>query len=104
MALNTGLNTGMYVGRIWDENVAGPTPSTELLEVGCLQANGFPAGVEVCDSMVHGAPYPAVTNFGATSVGTLAIRRFLRPVSYKKMPDLLLPDELLDGGSPKAVS
>jgi NADP-dependent aldehyde dehydrogenase len=44
--------------------------------------------------MVHGGPYPASTNFGATSVGTLAIRRFLRPVCYQNMPDALLPGDL----------
>ncbi|WP_201772383.1 aldehyde dehydrogenase (NADP(+)) [Hoeflea sp. BAL378] len=63
-------------------------------KAGRLLANGFPTGVEVCDAMVHGGPYPASTNFGATSVGTLAIRRFIRPVSYQNMPDDLLPLEL----------
>jgi NADP-dependent aldehyde dehydrogenase len=63
-------------------------------KAGRLLTNGFPTGVEVCDSMVHGGPYPASTNFGATSVGTLAIRRFLRPVCYQNMPDTLLPDDL----------
>lgn len=48
-------------------------------KAGRILANGFPTGVEVADSMVHGRPYPASTNFGATSVGTLSIRRFLRP-------------------------
>ena len=57
-------------------------------------ANGFPTGVEVADSMVHGGPYPASTNFGATSVGTLSIRRFLRPVCYQNLPDALLPGDL----------
>jgi alpha-ketoglutaric semialdehyde dehydrogenase len=55
-------------------------------KAGRVLANGFPTGVEVADSMVHGGPYPASTNFGATSVGTLAIRRFLRPVCYQNMP------------------
>jgi NADP-dependent aldehyde dehydrogenase len=63
-------------------------------KAGRVLANGFPTGVEVCDAMVHGGPYPASTNFGATSVGTLAIRRFLRPVCYQNMPDALLPDDL----------
>ena len=63
-------------------------------KAGRLLANGFPTGVEVCDSMVHGGPYPASTNFGATSVGTLSIRRFLRPVCYQNMPQDLLPDDL----------
>ncbi len=63
-------------------------------KAGRVLANGFPTGVEVADAMVHGGPYPASTNFGATSVGTLSIRRFLRPVCYQNMPDALLPEDL----------
>ncbi|NEY89533.1 aldehyde dehydrogenase (NADP(+)) [Tabrizicola oligotrophica] len=63
-------------------------------KAGRVLANGFPTGVEVCDAMVHGGPYPASTNFGATSVGTMAIRRFLRPVSYQNLPEALLPGDL----------
>jgi NADP-dependent aldehyde dehydrogenase len=63
-------------------------------KAGRILANGFPTGVEVCDSMVHGGPYPASTNFGATSVGTLSIRRFLRPVCYQNLPASLLPLDL----------
>ena len=60
-------------------------------KAGRVLANGFPTGVEVCDAMVHGGPYPASTNFGATSVGTLSIRRWLRPVAYQNMPAALAP-------------
>ena len=63
-------------------------------KAGRLLVNGFPTGVEVCDSMVHGGPYPASTNFGATSVGSMAIRRFVRPVCYQNFPDALLPADL----------
>jgi 2,5-dioxopentanoate dehydrogenase len=63
-------------------------------KAGRILANGFPTGVEVCDTMVHGGPYPASTNFGATSVGTLSIRRFLRPVSYQNIPHGVLPGDL----------
>ena len=63
-------------------------------KAGRVLVNGYPTGVEVCDAMVHGGPYPASTNFGATSVGTLAIRRFLRPVCYQNLPDALLPTDL----------
>lgn len=63
-------------------------------KAGRVLANGFPTGVEVCDAMVHGGPYPASTNFGATSVGTMAIRRFLRPVCYQNIPLELLPADL----------
>jgi alpha-ketoglutaric semialdehyde dehydrogenase len=66
-------------------------------KAGRILANGFPTGVEVCDTMVHGGPYPASTNFGATSVGTMAIRRFLRPVCYQDIPDELLPPDLRSG-------
>lgn len=59
-------------------------------KAGRIVINGFPTGVEVCDAMVHGGPYPASTNFGATSVGSLSVRRFLRPVCYQNMPDELL--------------
>ncbi|MGR3633147.1 MAG: aldehyde dehydrogenase (NADP(+)) [Limimaricola soesokkakensis] len=63
-------------------------------KAGRILVNGYPTGVEVADAMVHGGPYPASTNFGATSVGTLAIRRWLRPVSYQNMPEALLPGDL----------
>lgn len=63
-------------------------------KAGRVLANGFPTGVEVSDTMVHGGPYPASTNFGATSVGTLSIRRFLRPVCFQNIPAGLLPDDL----------
>ena len=46
---------------------------------------------KVVDAQVHGGPYPASTNFGATSVGTMSIRRWLRPVAYQNLPDALLP-------------
>ena len=67
-----------------------------LLEskAGRLLVNGFPTGVEVCDAMVHGGPYPATSDARGTSVGTLAIERFLRPVCYQNYPDDLLPAAL----------
>ncbi|SMP34503.1 aldehyde dehydrogenase (NADP(+)) [Shimia sagamensis] len=61
-------------------------------KAGRILVNGFPTGVEVSETMVHGGPYPASTNFGATSVGTLSIRRFLRPVCYQNLPTALLPE------------
>lgn len=63
-------------------------------KAGRVLANGFPTGVEVSDTMVHGGPYPASTNFGATSVGTMAIRRFLRPVCYQNIPADVLPADI----------
>lgn len=65
-------------------------------KAGRLLANGFPTGVEVDPAMMHGGPYPASTNASTTSVGTLAIRRFLRPVCYQSIPMDLLPADLRD--------
>ncbi|MDZ5741620.1 aldehyde dehydrogenase (NADP(+)) [Pseudomonas asiatica] len=63
-------------------------------KAGRLLVNGYPTGVEVCDAMVHGGPYPATSDARGTSVGTLAVDRFLRPVCYQDYPDALLPDAL----------
>ena len=74
----------------------------ELFEIlrekaGRMILNGFPTGVEVCHSMMHGGPYPATLDNRSTSVGTLAIMRFVRPMSFQDFPQNLLPDELKDG-------
>lgn len=65
---------------------------------GRILANGWPTGVEVTHAMVHGGPYPATSDPRSTSVGTLAIDRFLRPVSYQDIPADLLPPSLREGG------
>ncbi|WP_424968802.1 aldehyde dehydrogenase (NADP(+)) [Dinoroseobacter sp. S375] len=57
-------------------------------KAGRILANGFPTGVDVAGAMVHGGPYPASTNFGHSSVGTIAIRRWLRPVCYQGFQDM----------------
>lgn len=56
--------------------------------------NGMPTGVEVCPSMHHGGPYPATTDSRFTSVGTGAIKRFVRPLSFQNWPEELLPEAL----------
>jgi len=76
-----------------DTDIAKPFVPVLERKAGRVLVNGFPTGVEVADAMVHGGPYPASTNFGATSVGTLAIRRYLRPVCYQNMPDALMPTD-----------
>lgn len=65
-------------------------------KAGRLLLNGYPTGVEVSDAMVHGGPYPATSDARGTSVGTLAIERYLRPVCYQNYPQALLPDALKD--------
>ncbi|MEY3433048.1 MAG: hypothetical protein RL131_984 [Bacteroidota bacterium] len=61
---------------------------------GRMILNGVPTGVEVCQAMHHGGPFPATTDSRFTSVGPDAIKRFARPVSFQNFPDSLLPDEL----------
>ncbi|MNF75973.1 Alpha-ketoglutaric semialdehyde dehydrogenase [compost metagenome] len=58
-------------------------------KVGRILVNGYPTGVEVCEAMVHGGPYPATSDSRGTSVGTLAIDRFLRPVCFQNYPNAL---------------
>jgi len=65
-------------------------------KVGRIIVNGWPTGVEVGHAMVHGGPFPATSDSRTTSVGTLAINRFLRPVAYQNLPQELLPEPLQD--------
>ena len=79
----------------------------ELLRIlerkaGRLLWGGFPTGVEVCEAMMHGGPYPASAHAGFTSVGALAIRRFLRPVCWQGFPDEFSPPELRKKSSRQA--
>ena len=62
--------------------------------VGRVVWNGWPTGVSVTYAQHHGGPYPATTSVQTTSVGTAAIDRFLRPVSYQDAPDEVLPPAL----------
>lgn len=89
---------GQLTNSIWctDTDIASFQLLFEILEhkAGRLIINGAPTGVEVCHAMVHGGPFPATTDSKSTSVGTQAIYRFVRPVSYQNYPDQLLPNEL----------
>ena len=61
---------------------------------GRILLNNAPTGVEVCASMVHGGPYPATTDARFTSVGTTAIKRWVRPICLQNFNDNMLPDAL----------
>jgi NADP-dependent aldehyde dehydrogenase len=63
-------------------------------KAGRLIYNGVPTGVEVCNAMHHGGPYPATSDARFTSVGLKAIKRFVKPIAYQNWPDHLLPQEL----------
>ena len=61
-------------------------------KAGRILFNGWPTGVEVGHAMVHGGPFPATSDSRTTSVGSLAIERFQRPVCYQDVPAELLPE------------
>jgi alpha-ketoglutaric semialdehyde dehydrogenase len=80
-----------------DHTEAGKLLSVLELKAGRILFDGWPTGVEVGHAMVHGGPFPATSNSRTTSVGSLAIERFLRPVSYQDVPKSLLPTAIADG-------
>ncbi|ADB37059.1 aldehyde dehydrogenase (NADP(+)) [Spirosoma linguale] len=63
-------------------------------KAGRVLFGGYPTGVEVSEAMTHGGPFPATSDSRSTSVGTAAILRFVRPVTYQSFPDELLPPAL----------
>ena len=65
-------------------------------KVGRLIFNGFPTGIEPCNAVHHGGPYPATTDARTTSIGTPAVERFVRPICYQDFPQAALPPELKD--------
>lgn len=93
-ALEGQLTATLHLEVGQDEELARALIGVLETKAGRILANGFPTGVEVCDAMVHGGPFPATSDSRTTSVGTMAIRRFLRPVCYQDIPDALLPAAL----------
>ena len=89
-----GQLTATLHGTTGDFSTFSELPGILEVKAGRLICNGFPTGVEVSPAMVHGGPYPATTDSRFTSVGTVAIQRFLRPVCYQNFPPALLPDGL----------
>lgn len=77
-----------------DEEAAAAVLPLLRAKAGRVLANGWPTGVEVTHAMVHGGPFPATSDSRTTSVGTLAMMRFLRPVCYQDIPETLLPAAL----------
>jgi NADP-dependent aldehyde dehydrogenase len=91
-----------------DADAATLQPLVDALRdrAGRLVYNGWPTGVAVAHAMHHGGPFPSTTASIHTSVGTTAIRRFLRPVCYQNTPHALLPEALQDAnplGLPRRV-
>jgi NADP-dependent aldehyde dehydrogenase len=57
-----------------------------MAKAGRVVWNGVPTGVAVVEAMQHGGPWPATSASWSTSVGTEAIRRFIRPVALQGVP------------------
>ena len=93
-SLEGQLTATMHVAKGDYDEARGLLPVLETL-AGRVLVNGWPTGVEVSPAMVHGGPFPATSDGRSTSVGTLAIDRFLRPVCYQDMPADILPDALV---------
>lgn len=91
-----GQLTGTLMGTAGDIRRFQSSVDLLVQRVGRLVYNGVPTGVEVSHSMMHGGPFPATTFPHFTSVGTEAIKRFLRPVCYQDCPPAFLPDALKD--------
>lgn len=81
-----------------EDDLAANRDLIHILEqkAGRLIFNGFPTGVEVTHAMVHGGPYPSTSDPRFTSVGSLAIYRFARPVCFQNFPESMLPPQLQD--------
>jgi NADP-dependent aldehyde dehydrogenase len=81
-----------------DQDLADSSDLLHILETkaGRIIFNAFPTGVEVNHSMIHGGPYPATSDGRSTSVGSQAIFRFTRPVSYQGLPQTALHPVLQD--------
>jgi NADP-dependent aldehyde dehydrogenase len=102
---------GNLTATVHAEDSDAPTvaPLLDVLRdrAGRLVYNGWPTGVAVAWAMHHGGPFPSTTASIHTSVGTTAIRRFLRPVCYQNTPQALLPEALRDDnplGLPRRVN
>ncbi|WP_417750623.1 aldehyde dehydrogenase (NADP(+)) [Saccharopolyspora griseoalba] len=80
-----------------DRAEAGALLEVLELKSGRVLFDGWPTGVEVGHAMVHGGPFPATSDTRTTSVGTLAVERFLRPVAYQDVPVDLLPSSVAEG-------
>ena len=93
-AIIQGSLTGSIFAGAMDSTLATRIQGVLEQRVGRLIFNGVPTGVEVCNAMTHGGPFPATNQAHTTAVGPLAIERWCRPVTYQSAPEQHLPREL----------
>ncbi|MHB1065057.1 MAG: aldehyde dehydrogenase (NADP(+)) [Georgenia sp.] len=90
------LLTGQLTATVHGQPGESPDELVHILEerAGRVLWNDWPTGVTVSFAQQHGGPFPATTAPGTTSVGTAAVRRFMRPVAYQSFPDAQLSPAL----------
>ncbi|HEY1684192.1 MAG TPA: aldehyde dehydrogenase (NADP(+)) [Tepidisphaeraceae bacterium] len=93
-AIGGSLTASLHIGKTDNPTIQKRALAHLESIAGRVIVNGFPTGVEVNDAVVHGGPYPATTDSNSTSVGSAAIRRFVRMVAFQNVPDELLPPAL----------
>lgn len=91
-----GQLTGTILGEESEISQSNQLINALMKKVGRLIFNGVPTGVEVNPAMHHGGPFPSTTDSRYTSVGQMAIKRWLRPICYQNCPQENLPDALKD--------
>ncbi|HWB54401.1 MAG TPA: aldehyde dehydrogenase (NADP(+)), partial [Tepidisphaeraceae bacterium] len=100
-AIGGSLTASVHVGKGDDRQTEKKAIAQLESIAGRVIVNGYPTGVEVNDAIVHGGPYPATTDPNSTSVGSAAIRRFVRMIAFQSVPDELLPAALQNGNPSK---
>jgi NADP-dependent aldehyde dehydrogenase len=89
---------GSLTGSIWsaasDAQITRQIALALEQRVGRIIFNGLPIGIESCDSIVHGGPFPVSTTPGFTAAGPEAVLRWQRPICYQNAPEVMLPQEL----------
>jgi NADP-dependent aldehyde dehydrogenase len=95
-ALAGGLEGQLTATIIADDASAGDREAARALlptlasKAGRVVWNNVPTGVAVVEAMQHGGPWPATSAPWSTSVGTEAVRRFVRPVAMQGVPEDLV--------------
>lgn len=89
-----GQLTVSFIGNHYELSAHSDLIRIAKASAGRIIFNALPTGVEVCEAMNHGGPFPATTDVRFTSVGGNAIYRFVRPVCFQGFPDEMLPASL----------
>jgi acyl-CoA reductase-like NAD-dependent aldehyde dehydrogenase len=93
-AVPGSLTMSVHADPVGEASLARALLDLATRRAGRVVWDAWPTGVAVTAAQHHGGPWPSTTSALHTSVGTAAMRRFLRPVAYQNVPDALLPEPL----------